>query len=259
VTAHLVVDGVRLEAAWWGDRRGPTLVLLHEGLGSVSQWRDWPARLAAETGLGAFAYSRAGYGGSDAVALPRPLDYMEVEARSLPAVLGAAGIDDAILVGHSDGASIAIASAGGAGRERVRGLVLLAPHVFVETGGLEAIADARVAYEQGDLRERLARHHGDNVDVAFRGWNDAWLAPGFRAFNLERYLPAIAVPTVVVQGDADPYGTLAQVAAIERGVPGARRVVLAGCGHAPHRERPDETTAAVAALAHEVCATGAPR
>jgi pimeloyl-ACP methyl ester carboxylesterase len=257
--SHLVVDGVRLEAAWWGPRRGPTLVLLHEGLGSVSLWRDWPARLAAATGLGVFAYSRAGHGGSDPVALPRPLDYMEVEARGLPAVLDAAGIADAILVGHSDGASIAIAAAGGADRARVRGLVLLAPHVFVEDSGLAAIVDARIAYDHGHLRERLARHHGDNVDVAFRGWNDAWLAAGFRAFNLERYLPSIVVPTVVVQGDADPYGTLAQVDAIERGVPGARRVVLAGCGHAPQRDRPDETTAAVVELVAAVGAAAAPR
>jgi pimeloyl-ACP methyl ester carboxylesterase len=257
--SHLVVDGVRLEAAWWGPRRGPTLVLLHEGLGSVSLWRDWPARLAAATGLGVFAYSRAGHGGSDPVVLPRPLDYMEVEARAVPAVLDAAGIDDAILVGHSDGASIAIAYAGGAGQGRVRGLVLLAPHVFVEASGVDAIADARVAYQQGDLRERLARHHGDNVDDVFRGWSDAWLAPGFRAFNLERYLSAIGVPTVVVQGDADPYGTLAQVDAIARAVPGARRVVLTGGGHAPHRDHADETTAAVVALVDEVGAAGAPR
>jgi pimeloyl-ACP methyl ester carboxylesterase len=252
---HLRVDGVELEAAWHGPRSATVVVLLHEGLGSVGQWRDWPLRLVAATGLGVFAYSRAGYGGSDPVDLPRPLDYMEIEARGLPAVLDAAGIARALVVGHSDGASIAIAAAGGAGGDRIAGLALLAPHVFVEDSGLAAIAAARDAYRDGDLRSRLARHHGSNVDVAFRGWNDAWLDPGFRSFNLERYLGAITAPTVVIQGDADPYGTLAQVDAVERGVSGpVSRLILAGCGHAPHRDQPGPTTAAVAALARQVAA-----
>jgi pimeloyl-ACP methyl ester carboxylesterase len=223
----------------------PTLVFLHEGLGSAAQWHDFPARVVEATGLDALVPSRLGYGGSDPVPLPRPLSYMQDEARhALPSLLAAAGIGDTILVGHSDGGSIAIVHA--ALSPRVRGVILEAPHVFVEDMAITSIEKARVAYEQGELRARLAKYHL-NVDVAFRGWNDAWLDPRFReVFRLERYLPRVRVPVLVVQGEDDAYGTRAQVDAIARGVSGpVETLMLPGCGHAPHHERPDEVLAAM--------------
>ena len=190
----VVADGKRLEAAAFGPPPGtaPTLVLLHEGLGSVALWRDFPERLAGATGFGVFVYSRAGYGRSDPVDLPRPLDYMTREARfSLPAVLGAIGFRQGVLVGHSDGASIAAIYAGEHADERVKGLVLMAPHVFTEEPGLASIAEAKRAYETGDLRARLAKYHA-HVDSAFLGWNGAWLDPGFKAWTIEALRRALA-------------------------------------------------------------------
>ena len=250
----LAVGGHRLEAEWHGPgpEEGPAIVLLHEGLGSVSAWREFPARVSAETGLGVLVTSRLGYGASDPATLPRPLTYMQDEAlSSLPAVLDATGVRDAVLFGHSDGGSIAIVFAGSGLPQpsRLRGLVLEAPHVFVEDVSVRSIAEAKDAYATTDLRARLARHHGANVDVAFRGWNDAWLDPAFRAWNIEKYLPKVRVPSLVVQGEDDAYGTLAQVAAIERGSGAAvTRLVLPRCGHAPHRDRPDEVLAAMVAF-----------
>jgi pimeloyl-ACP methyl ester carboxylesterase len=248
----LVVGGHRLEVAWHGPppAAAPTLVFLHEGLGSVSAWRDFPARVASATGLGALVYSRLGYGASDPVTLPRPLTYMHDEALAvLPQVLDVAGIRDCVLFGHSDGGSIALvfAASGLPQSERVLSLVLEAPHVFVEDISVKSIAAARVAYETGDLRSRLARHHGANVEGAFRGWNDAWLDPAFRRWNIEEYLSRVRVPSLVIQGEDDAYGTLAQVDAIARGSAGpVTRLVLPRCGHAPHRDRPEEVVAAVA-------------
>jgi pimeloyl-ACP methyl ester carboxylesterase len=240
----------RLETAWHGPPpdRAPTLVFLHEGLGCVAMWRDFPAALAEATGTGALVYSRFGYGKSPPVALPRPLTYMHDEAALLPQILGDAKIRDAVLVGHSDGGSIALLHA--ATRDpRVRGLALEAPHVFCEDVSVASIAAARVAFETGDLRARLARYHGENVDVAFRGWNDAWLDPGFRAWNLEACLPEIQAPVLVVQGEDDAYGTLAQVDAIERGLRAPfTRCVLPECGHAPHKDQRAPTLAVMQAF-----------
>ncbi len=244
------VEGRRHEVL--RDERGPagapTLVFLHEGLGSAKLWRDFPERLAAALDRPAFVYSRLGYGGSDPTPLPRPLSYMEDEARSvLPRLLDAAGIERAILVGHSDGASIALVHAALDGGHRVQALVLEAPHVFVEELSVASIAQAREAYEQGGLRARLQRWHGANVEVAFRGWNDAWLDPRFRtAFQLEGFLPEVRVPTLAVQGEDDEYGTLAQLDAIARGVRGPfERAILPRCGHAPHKDQPELTLAAM--------------
>jgi pimeloyl-ACP methyl ester carboxylesterase len=176
---------------------------------------------------------------------------MHDEAPVLGAVMDAAGIAEAVLVGHSDGGSIAIIHAA-CEAPRVKALVLLAPHVLVEDVSVKSIAEAKDAYEHGDLRARLAKHHGPNVDCAFWGWNRAWLDPAFRAWNIEEYLPRIRVPVTVVQGTADPYGTVKQVDAIEQGVTrGFARVMLDRCGHSPHRERPEESHAAIA----RVCAT----
>ena len=247
----LVVAGHRLEVAWHGPspRAAPTMVFLHEGLGSVSAWRDFPARVAAATGMGAFVYSRLGYGKSDPVTLPRPLSYMHDEALVvLPAVLDATGVGACVLFGHSDGGSIALVFAGSGlpQTQRLVSLVLEAPHVLVEDVSVRSIAAARDAYETGSLRASLARHHGANVDGAFRGWNEAWLDPAFRRWNIEEYLPRVHAASLVIQGEDDAYGTLAQVDAIERGCGGpVTRLVLPRCGHAPHRDRPDDVIAAV--------------
>ncbi|HTJ41079.1 MAG TPA: alpha/beta hydrolase [Kofleriaceae bacterium] len=243
--------GHHLECAWHGPHpeRAPTIVLLHEGLGSVAAWRTFPAELVRAAGCGVFVYSRWGYGDSDPRPAPWPLDYMEAEAAIVPAVLDAARVKDCVLVGHSDGGSIAIM----ARDPRVRGLALLAPHVFVEDVSVASIAKAKDAFRHTDLRKRLGKFHGQNVDHAFWGWNRAWLDPAFKSWNIESHLAAITVPTLVIQGDADPYGTLAQVDAIERGVRGPfERLVLAGVGHAPWREQPEPTISAINAHAR-VC------
>ena len=248
----------RLEIAWHGPppAQAPTLVFLHEGLGCVAMWRDFPAALAEATGTGALVYSRVGYGHSPPVSLPRPLTYMHDEAAALPALLDRMEVREAILVGHSDGASIALIHAGSAPGPRLRGIALEAPHVFCEDISVASIAAARDAYvdAKSELRARLARYH-DDVDGAFWGWNRAWLDPGFRAWNLEAYLPRIDVPVLVVQGEDDAYGTLAQVDSIARGVRGPfTRRILAKCGHSPHKDQPEATLAAMTAFVRETLA-----
>lgn len=246
----LTVGGARLETAWHGPgpETAPTLVFLHEGLGCVELWKGFPQALAEATGCGALVYSRAGYGRSDPCAVPRPLSYMHDEALVvLPQVLAAAGVRECILVGHSDGGSIALIYAGGTAATPLRGVVTEAAHVFCEDISVRSIGAARDAYRHGELRDRLARYHGDNVDCAFWGWNGAWLHPEFRHWNLEEYLPGIRVPLLVLQGEEDPYGTPAQVRAIAAGTGGpvAERL-LARCGHAPHRDQGAVTLAAMA-------------
>lgn len=256
---HLLAGGHRLEYAWHGPppSAAPVLVFLHEGLGCVSTWRDFPARLADATGCGALVYSRAGYGGSDPVPLPRPLRFMHDEALVLPQVMDAAGVGQAILVGHSDGASIALIHAGSGSDARVRGLALEAPHVFCEDLCVRSIRAAGDAYRGGTLKRGLERYHGPNVDVAFWGWNGAWLDPGFRDWNLEEYLPGIEVPLLLVQGEQDEYGTLRQLEAIEAGCRGpVRRLLLPDCGHAPHRDQGGRTLDAMAAFVRETLERG---
>jgi pimeloyl-ACP methyl ester carboxylesterase len=228
-----------------GARERPALILLHEGLGSIALWRDFPAKLAEAAGCPAVVYSRWGYGRSDALDGPRSVDYMHREALdTLPELRAQLGLDDAILVGHSDGASIALIHAG-SGRWPVRGLMLEAPHVFVEDVSITSIAAARTAYETTDLRRRLARYHAD-VDGAFRGWNDIWLDADFRAWNIEEYLPGVRCPVLAIQGADDEYGTLKQLDAIERGVAGPfERLVLPECKHSPHRDQEDAVLAAM--------------
>ena len=245
----ITIAGVRLEAACWGPPPGeaPTVVMLHEGLGSVGLWRDFPEKIAAATGWGVFAWSRAGYGRSDPAPLPRPVDYMTREATEvLPHVLDAIGFRRGVLLGHSDGATIAAEYAGGVEDLRVRGLILIAPHFFTEPAGLAAIAEAKAAYDGGDLRGRLAKHH-EHVDVAFNGWADAWLNPAFHDWNVAECIDYLRVPTLAIQGREDRYGTLAQIEELEtRSYAPVDRLVLDGCGHSPHREKPEETLGAVA-------------
>lgn len=243
---RLQTAGKELEYACWGPAPSDalTLVLLHEGLGCTALWRDFPQQLAEATGLGVFAYSRAGYGGSDPADLPRPLDYMTREATEvLPEVLDAAGIRRAVLVGHSDGATIAAIYGGSVQDHRVRGLALMAPHFFTEDMGLTEIAAAKVAYETTNLRDRMAKYHA-NPDNAFRGWNDSWLHPDFKAWNVSEVLDYIRVPILAIQGRQDQYGTLAQIEEIEnRSYAPVDTLLLDDCRHAPFLEQPEAVLA----------------
>jgi pimeloyl-ACP methyl ester carboxylesterase len=203
-------------------------------------WRDFPDRVASATGCGALVYSRLGYGASDPVRGPWPLRFMHDEALDvLPAVMERFRLEEVILFGHSDGASIAVIYAG-ARRGPIRALVLEAPHVFVERICIESIQRIAEEYETTRLRERLARYHGENTDSMFRTWTDVWLRPEFTQWNIEEYLPAIESPVLVVQGEDDEYGTVRQVDSILKQVSGpASSLVLARCGHSPHSEQPD--------------------
>ena len=246
-TRFIVAGGHRLEYVWHGDRRSdvPPIVMLHEGLGSVSLWKDFPERLAKATRRRVLVYSRYGYGHSDPLTEPRSVDYMHTEAReTLPELLSALGIERPVLFGHSDGASIALIHAARPSRP-ISAVVALAPHVFVETYGLVSIAQARQAYLDDDLRERLARRHAD-VESAFWGWNDIWLAPAFADWNIEALLPDIACPVLAIQGLDDEYGTLEQLDRLGRGVQNLRHVELADCGHSAHRDQPEAVLAATA-------------
>ena len=234
------------------DGGEPALVFLHEGLGSAGLWRGLPGMLAARTGLATLAYSRWGHGASEPLPSPRGIGFMHDEAlRVLPELLDGLDVRDPILVGHSDGGSIALVHAGAAGRP-VGALVLIAPHVFVEDVTIDSIARMRDRYASTDLRERLARHHQD-ADGAFRGWSDVWLDPAFRGWAIEDVLPAITCPVLVIQGDADEYGTIRQVEAIAAGVSGEVRTLLVpGAGHAPHQDRPAVVVEAIGRFVQEV-------
>jgi pimeloyl-ACP methyl ester carboxylesterase len=242
---------VRLEYRWVGadDRAAPLVVFLHEGLGSASMWKDYPAQLCEAGGFRGLVYSRTGYGRST----PRApgerwaTDYMHVQAREvLPAFLDAVGVDVRAdppwLFGHSDGASIALIYAA-TYPDGLAGLIVLAPHIFVEDLSVRSIEQAKSAYESTDLRRRLARHHAD-VDSAFWGWNDVWLDPAFRDWNIEPLLPAIRVPVLAVQGHDDEYGTMAQVDGLAAHVPQTEVLKLDDCAHSPHRDRPEAVTPA---------------
>ncbi|HET9690128.1 MAG TPA: alpha/beta hydrolase [Acidimicrobiales bacterium] len=234
-----------LDAAPRPDMAGAApLVLLHEGLGSARLWRSFPWDVAAATGRRTVAYSRPGYGSSSVVTAPRTPRYMHDEAiHVLPAVLRGLGIERPVLVGHSDGASIALIHAGAA--HPVTAVVAIAAHVLVEERSLEGIRAARHRFETTDLGARMGRHHRDPV-ATFRGWNDIWLSEEFRDWNIERSLPAITAPVLVVQAADDEYGTTDQVRRIAEGVAGpAQTLVLPGGGHAPHLTRSDEVCAAV--------------
>lgn len=216
------------------------MVMLHEGLGSVSQWRDFPERIAHETGCEVFVYSRYGHGQSDLLEEPRDVTYMHNEAQVvLPELLRQASISRPILLGQSDGASIALLYAAKF-CEDVAGLILEAPHVFVEDLTIDSIARARVEYETTDLFRKLARHHKD-ADRTFWAWNNIWLDPRFRSWNIESCLDSIRCPVLVIQGEDDEYGTVKQLEAIKTRIPSAKTVLLPQCKHAPHRDQPEAT------------------
>jgi pimeloyl-ACP methyl ester carboxylesterase len=246
---YLDLDPLRLEYRMIGPRpdAAPTIVMLHEGLGCVGLWGTFPNELAAATGAGVFVYSRAGYGKSAPAKLPRSIKFMHEEALEvLPRLLAAIGFQRGILFGHSDGASIATIYAGGVQDHRVRGLVLMAPHFFTEEMGLAEIRGARDAFAAGTLREKLKRWHSD-VDCAFRSWNEPWLNPDFRAWDITESLGYIRVPILVVQGADDQYGTLRQVEAAQQECYCPVEVmILPGVRHSPHRDAPTPTLDAVA-------------
>ncbi len=227
-----------------GASARPTLVLLHEGLGSVAMWRDFPGRLAHATGCDALVYSRHGYGKSAALTAPREVRYMHDEALlALPELLDTLSIPRPILVGHSDGGSIALIHAGAAVRP-VAAVVTLAAHVLVEDISVASIAAAKTAYETTDLRAKLGRYHAD-VDSAFWGWNRIWLDPDFRAWNIEEYLPRITCPVLAIQGEDDEYGTREQMRRIGAQVPDVDLVELEDCRHSPHKDQPESVLAAI--------------
>jgi pimeloyl-ACP methyl ester carboxylesterase len=247
-TGFLDLPPLRLEYRMIGPRpeTAPTIVMLHEGLGSVELWGEFPDKIAAATGAGVFVYSRAGYGNSTGAKLPRGTSFMDEEAREvLPRVLGEIGFRRGIILGHSDGASIATIYAGSVQDHRVRGLVLIAPHFFTEEMGLAEIRRARKSFDTGALRERLKPYHAD-VDTAFRSWNEPWLHPDFQKWDITEALGYIRVPVLIVQGENDQYGTLKQieVARQECFCP-VDAVVLPGVRHIPYRDAPDLTLNAV--------------
>jgi pimeloyl-ACP methyl ester carboxylesterase len=241
----LQIGDRRLEYAWHGPSpdAAPTLVFLHEGLGCVAMWRDFPQRVIETTGCGALVYTREGYGNSDPAQLPRPVSFMHDEALvTLPEVLAAMKIKKAILVGHSDGGSIALIHAGGIPNGTpVLGLILEAPHVFVEDISIESIKAIGNDFGNGELKGQLSRYH-QNVNETFWSWSNIWLDPEFRSWNIEEYLPQITQPVLLLQGEQDQYGTLEQVKRIESGCSAnVRTVILNECGHDPHVDQTKRT------------------
>ena len=219
------------------QRRGPVLVFLHEGLGCIELWRDFPAALVEATGLDGLIYDRWGHGSSDALTVTRTPHYLHEEAfESLPEVLTQCGVKDVVLIGHSDGGTIALLY-GARYPKGIRGIITEAAHVFVEDVTLAGIRETVKTYETTDFKEKLARYHGQSTDTLFRAWADTWLAPEFRTWNVESYLPQVTCPVLVIQGNDDEYATKAQVDAISGQVCGpARPLLVPDCGHTPHRE-----------------------
>jgi pimeloyl-ACP methyl ester carboxylesterase len=254
-TGFLTIGAAELEYRMIGPQPAdaPTIVMLHEGLGSAGLWGDFPEKLQAATGAGVFVYSRAGYGASTPVKLPRPVDYMHIEAREvLPKLLDAIGFRRGLLVGHSDGASIAAIYAGSHQDHRVEGITLIAPHFIVEDISVASIAAIRTAYETTNLKEKLARWHKD-VDNAFYGWNGAWLDPAFRNWDISEFLAYIRVPIAILQGVDDEYGTMRQVEIAQQECYCPVDVtVIPGAGHQPHREAPGATLDAITEFANAV-------
>jgi pimeloyl-ACP methyl ester carboxylesterase len=248
------VAGKRLEYERWGNASGnkPTLVFLHEGLGSLSMWRDFPEQVARKTGCSALAYSRAGYGNSEEANYPRPVAFMHQEAiEVLPDFLEKMHVHEVLLVGHSDGGSISLIYAAKP-IVPVRALVLEAPHVFVEKTTRQSIAASKKEYVSGNLKSRLAKYH-PRTDETFLEWCDVWLRPEFVSWNIEEFLPQIKIPALVIQGEADRFGTVRQVEAIQKGYSGSVETLLVPeCGHRPHREKPDQVMSVVVSFIERV-------
>jgi pimeloyl-ACP methyl ester carboxylesterase len=251
----ITIGEMSLECDWFGPRpsEAPTIVMMHEGLGALSTWRNFPERVAQATRAGVFAFSRAGYGRSSPAPLPRPVDYLHREAVDvLPRVLDAIGFTRGILLGHSDGGSIAAIYAGSHQDHRVRGLVLIEPHFFVEDMNIAAIRRTAEDYKTTDLRTRLQRHHA-NADDTVQGWLDFWLHPQFKSFDIREELRHIRVPILIVKGENDPYGTIEQIRAAENECycP-VESVVVPNARHAPHHDQPELTLEAIASFINHI-------
>ena len=239
---EVVAGGKRLETFWIEPERAarPTIIMLHEGLGSVALWKHFPQKLASRTGCGVLVYSRYGSGLSDMLREKRPVDYMHHEGEVvLPELLDKLGIERPVLLGHSDGGSISLIFAGKY-PERPRALILEAPHVFVEDLSVSSITQAEVNYRTTNFPQKLGRYHA-HVDATFWGWNDIWLDPEFRSWNIEGYLPGIRCPILCIQGEEDEYGTIAQVKAIQARVLATEILMLPNCKHSPHRDQAEAT------------------
>ncbi len=253
------IDGMALEYRLFGPSPAlsPLIIMLHEGLGSIKTWGEFPRRISERTGTGVFVYSRAGYGASPPLGRGLPIDYIKRHVVDvLPKILEAIGFRRGVLLGHSDGASMAAAYAGSIDDPRIIGLILMAPHFFVEPGTLAEIRNAREAFKTRDLRQRLSRYHS-YIDTAFWGWNDVWLDPAFASFNLRDELAKIRVPTMVIRGDDDRYGTHRQVA-MAKDICRCRleTLIIPNSGHVPHREKPEQTLEAIAGFYEDVAQSG---
>ena len=250
---QIAAAGHRLEYAWIEGAK-PTLVFLHEGLGSIRQWRDFPRNVAAATGCRALVYDRYGYGNSDILQEPRVgVRFMHDAAlKELPDLLKNLAVENPILIGHSDGASIALIHAA---TFPVRGIALMAPHVFVEEFNLNSIRKIAGGFETSGLKAGLAKYHRDPAKT-FRLWADAWLDPEFLDWNIEETLPRVRCPLLAIQGETDEYGTMAQLAAIKRQVKGPCELLeLPKCGHSPHRDQPEKVLSAVTRFVSELSRT----
>ena len=257
-TFFLTIQNKNIEVQRIGsDTSKPTIVFLHEGLGSMALWRDFPSQVAGATNCPAIVYSRYGYGNSDVSRAPRPVSYLHDEALiCLPELLEKLAVRNPILLGHSDGGSIALIYAGE--HDQVKGLILLAPHLFVEEISIASIVAVKAAFETTDLREKLGLYHRDSGST-FRGWNDIWLNPDFRSWNIEGYLPNVKCPVLAIQGLDDQYGTLAQLDAIARQAQGPVELVhLPNCGHSPHRDQSETVLAAIRTFVARLTATTEP-
>lgn len=242
-SGYIRIGGISLEYQWIASKPdAPVLVLLHEGLGCVDTWKGFPQALAEATNFGVFVYSRQGYGRSDASILPRSVNYMHDETSLLDELLALIPGNSFVLVGHSDGASIASIYAGSNPQHDIEGLILMAPHFFVEDLSIESIAKVKEHYQKNDLKERLTKYHREQVDSAFWGWNDVWLSEDFKHWNIKEYLPRISVPTLLIQGEDDEYGSEAQVETAQKLIAAPLTVrMISGCGHSPHSQFEVET------------------
>jgi pimeloyl-ACP methyl ester carboxylesterase len=240
--AKTVVAGKALETRWVEaePESASTIVLLHDALGSATVWKDFPERLAEETGSNVLVYSRCGHGDSESLSDERTIDYIHYEGEVvLPELLERFQISSPLLLGHSDGASIAITYAGKY-HDRVSGLILMAPHVFVEDVTVRGVVEAGTAYRNANLKQKLSRYHRD-PDGIFHAWHNMWIDPHFRDWSIESYLPSICCPVLLLQGEHDDYGTVAQLEAIKSHLPESEMFLLQGCGHSPYREKPEAT------------------
>ena len=249
----IVIEGVTLEVVRLlspqPQAKGPPIIMLHEGLGSISMWRDFPQLLALQIGCEIIVYSRAGYGNSGPAQLPRTVRYMHDEGLNvLPQMIAALDIHKPVLLGHSDGASIALICAGGTGVE-LSGIMLMAPHVMVEEIAVQSIEQARVAWQTTSLPERLGKYHS-NVEAAFTGWNDIWLHKDFLLWNIEEYLDSIKYPVLAIQGLDDEYGTMAQIDIIAQKLPQTQLLKLPDCGHSPHKDQTESVLRAMSRFLH---------